>query len=138
MDQIEQLTRLLVEFHERFASWENAVIQDSGLTLPRMHTLEMIGSLGEPRMKELAVKMGVTTGALTVLVDRLVQAGLVERRPDAQDRRSIRVVLTEAGKSHFEAHHRLHRRLTEEIICALSDEEAAQFMTMLEKLIEHF
>jgi DNA-binding MarR family transcriptional regulator len=138
MDQIEQLTRLLVEFHEHFSSWEHAVIQDSGLTLPRVHTLEMIGSLGEPRMKELALKMGVTTGALTVLVDRLVQSGLVERRPDEQDRRSIRVVLTEEGKSHFEAHHRLHRRLTEELAGALTDEETSQFIAMLEKLIEHF
>lgn len=138
MDQKEKMTRLLVEFHERFSSWEHGVIHDTDMTLPRMHTLEMIGSLGEPRMKELAVKMGVTTGALTVLVNRLVESGYVERRQDPEDRRSIRVVLTESGKEHFRAHHDLHLQLTEEMASELNDEEMSTFMDILERLIERF
>lgn len=134
---IEELTSLLIEFYERFSSWEQGVVRESGLTLPQMHTLEIIGAAGELRMKELAGKMGVTTGSLTVLVDRLVRAGLVERRPDEKDRRSIRVGLTGAGYGHFQNHHKLHLQLSQEIDGALTPEEAERFPGMLKKIMAH-
>lgn len=62
MDQTEELTSLLVEFYERFSSWEQGVVRESGITLPQMHTLEVLGVAGDLRMKELAEKLGVTTG----------------------------------------------------------------------------
>ncbi len=138
MENIEELTRLLIEFYERFSSWEQGVVRETGLTLPRMHTLEIIGASGELRMKELAEKMGVTTGSLTVLVDRLVRAGLVERRPDEKDRRSIRVGLTPEGQKHFEGHHKLHLQLSQDIAGALSPEEAERFPDMLKKIMVQF
>jgi DNA-binding MarR family transcriptional regulator len=103
-----------------------------------MHTLEILGSSGNLRMKELAEKMGVTTGSLTVLVDRLVRARLVERRPNELDRRSIQVGLTPEGKKHFALHHNLHTRLSEDIAGALAPEEAAHFLDMLRRIITHF
>lgn len=137
-ERTEAMTRLLVEFYERFSSWEQAVVRESGLTLPQMHTIEIIGALGEPRMKELAGAMGVSTGALTVLVDRLVRAGLVDRLQNPDDRRSIRVSLTEAGRRHYDEHHGLHLHLTRELAGALSHEETAVFMDMLARLNERF
>ncbi|KUG27550.1 transcriptional regulator, marr family [hydrocarbon metagenome] len=138
MDNIEELTRLLIEFYERFSSWEQGVVRETGLTLPQMHTLEIIGATGDLRMKELAEKMGVTTGSLTVLVDRLVRAGLVERKPDEKDRRSIRVGLTPEGQKHFEGHHLLHLQLSQDIAGALTPEEAERFPQMLTKIMAHF
>jgi DNA-binding MarR family transcriptional regulator len=41
----------------------------------------------------------VTSGTMTNRIDRLEQRGLVRREPDAVDRRSIRVILTAAGRS---------------------------------------
>jgi DNA-binding MarR family transcriptional regulator len=103
-----------------------------------MHTLEILGSSGNLRMKELAEKMGVTTGSLTVLVDRLVRARLVERQPNEQDRRSIQVRLTPEGKKHFIEHHNLHTQLSEDIAGALAPAEAALFLDMLRRIIAHF
>jgi len=47
---------------------------------------------------ELAVQTLVTTGGLTLRVDRLQQAGLVERRRDDVDARVVYVTLTDEGK----------------------------------------
>ncbi|WP_454195073.1 MarR family winged helix-turn-helix transcriptional regulator [Nocardia sp. Marseille-Q1738] len=49
------------------------------------------------RMSELAVQTSLSTSGITRLVDRLTRAGLVEREPDPEDRRSAYAVLTEAG-----------------------------------------
>ncbi len=134
----EQLTRLLIEFYEKFSSWEHGVVKESGLSLPQMHTLEILGADGDLRMTELAAKMGITTGSLTVLVDRLERGGFVARKPHETDRRSIRVGLTPEGERLFVEHHKLHAQLTQEILCALSPEEAGPFATMLAKITACF
>jgi DNA-binding MarR family transcriptional regulator len=136
--QTEEFTRLLIEFYERFSSWEQAVVRETGITLQQMHTLEILGSCGNLRMKELAEKMGVTTGSLTVLVDRLERAELVERKPNAEDRRSIRVGLTPAGAKLFEEHHKLHGQLSQDMAGALSPEELDRLLDMLRRLVQHF
>lgn len=136
--QTDEFTRLLIEFYERFSSWEQDVVRGSGITLQQMHTLEILGSCGEMRMKELAEKMSVTTGSLTVLVDRLVRAELVERKANPQDRRSIQVGLTPAGERLFEEHHKLHGQLSQDMAGALSPEELALFMDMLRRVVRRF
>ena len=130
----QNLTRLLIEFYEKFSSWEHGVVKESGLTLPQMHTLEILGTDGDLRMTELAAKMGITTGSLTVLVDRLERGGFVVRKPHETDRRSIRVGLTASGNRLFAEHHNLHEQLTQEILCALAPGEADQFAAMLRRI----
>jgi DNA-binding MarR family transcriptional regulator len=138
MDQIERLAGLLVEFYERFSSWEQGVVKETGITLPQMHTLEILGAAGQLRMKELAEKMGITTGALTVMVDRLVRAGLVARQPNQEDRRSIRVALTPEGEKYFQEHHQLHHQLTHELASALEPGELTALLAIISKLNASF
>ena len=133
----EDLTRLLIEFYEKFSSWEQGVVRETGLTPAQMHTLEILGSCGDLRMKDLAGRLGVTTGSLTVLADRLEEAGFVARRPHESDRRSIVVGLTPEGEKHFREHHALHTRLTQEMTGSLTSEEAALFPEILRKINAH-
>lgn len=48
---------------------------------------------------QLASQTMVTSGTMTNRVDRLTERGLVRRLPDPNDRRGVRVELTEAGKA---------------------------------------
>lgn len=48
--------------------------------------------------KQLASSSLITSGAMTTRLDRLERAGLIERRPDATDRRAVRVLLTADGR----------------------------------------
>ena len=136
MHDLERLSDLIIEFYEKLSSWEQAVVRDSAITLPQMHTLEILGQQSPLRMKELAAKMGVTTGTLTVNVDRLEKQGLVARIPHETDRRSILVALTPAGNELFREHHDHHLHLTRELQAALSPEETAQFASILAKLTQ--
>lgn len=136
MHDLERLSDLLIEFYEKLSSWEQAVVRDTPITLPQMHTLEILGQQSPLRMKELAAKMGVTTGTLTVNVDRLEKQGLVARIPHETDRRSILVALTPAGEELFREHHDHHLHLTRELQAALTPEETAQFASILAKLTQ--
>lgn len=132
------LARQIVEFYEKLSSWEHEVVRGSELTPGQMHAIEIIGHEKSLRMKELAEKLGVTTGTLTVAVDKLERKGLIERRPHETDRRSYRVVLTGAGEEHFASHHEYHVKLTEKITSALSPEELETFGRVLEKVMKQF
>lgn len=55
------------------------------------------------RMKALSQYLMVTGGNVTGLTDELEREGLVRRDPDPDDRRSLRVRLTDEGRAAFEA-----------------------------------
>lgn len=132
------LCLLIVEFFEKLSSWEHCVVRETGLTLPQTHTIEILGAHGPMRMKELAERMGVTTGTLTVLVDRLEQNGMAARAPHPSDRRSYLVELTQAGKATFAEHDAMHRRLTQELTASLTEQETAVMVRCLEKMNARF
>lgn len=129
------LARQLIEFYEKISSWEHEVVKSSSLSPAQMHTIEIIGHAGSLRMKELAGMMGVTTGSLTVMVDRLVRMNLLERQPHASDRRSWLVTLTESGQKLFAEHHQYYLQFTREITSSLTGEEEALFAGLLAKII---
>lgn len=135
---VEALSRLLIEFYEKLSTWEHEVVRGKGLTPPQMHTLEILGARGALRMKELAQYMGITTGTLTLAVDRLEGRGLVRRRPNEQDRRSIMVELTEEGRRYFQEHDALHTRLTQDITQGLDDQELENLLVGLQRLLQDF
>lgn len=135
MTETAKLSHQLIELYERLSSWEQDVVKSSGLSTPQMHTIEIVGHSGSLRMKDLAKKMGVTTGTLTVMIDRLEQQGLLKRTPHETDRRSFLIALTEKGQKLFVEHHQYHLHLTEEITATLSKEEQAQLSSALEKII---
>ncbi|MCA1655610.1 MAG: MarR family transcriptional regulator [Pseudonocardiaceae bacterium] len=61
-----------------------------------LNTLRRIGTAANP--KELANASLITSGAMTARLDRLADAGLVERATDPADRRGVLVTLTDTGE----------------------------------------
>lgn len=88
-------------------------------------------------MKELAKRLGVTTGTLTIGIDKLEKKGLVERRPHQQDRRSWLVGLTPKGREVFEQHHRFHLDYTQEIAAGLSTSEVKTLSELLGRVLNN-
>ncbi len=138
MSSTVQLNNLFTEFYDKFASWEQSVVRDSEYSLAQIHTLEVLGSCGAMKMKDLAVRLGITTGTLTVQVDKLVKASLIERIYSETDRRTILVDLTVKGKEVFEHHNHLHLTFTEELLKGLNEEDERGLIDLLEKVNRNF
>lgn len=133
---LEILSHQLAEFYDKMASWEHSIVKDSGLSPAQMHTVEIIGHNQDMRMKELAERLGVTTGTLTVGVDKLEKLGLVERKPHESDRRSWLIVLTNEGKKMYEQHHKYHQEFTNEISRDLTLEQINNLTEQLSILLK--
>ena len=69
------------------------------LSRPQVRILFYVARIREEvAVKDLAEMLGVTPGAVTQLVDGLVEMDLVRREEDTEDRRIIRIKLTELAK----------------------------------------
>lgn len=69
-----------------------------GLSLGEFGVLEALVDGGPLRAGELQEEARASSGGVTYLVDRLEERGLVERRPDPDDRRARLVELTGRGR----------------------------------------
>jgi DNA-binding MarR family transcriptional regulator len=76
----------------------SAAARGSGLTQTQLSALGVIARLGPIRMTELAEIESVNPTMLSRVVAHLDDAGLVRRRPDAEDRRAALVEVTAAGR----------------------------------------
>lgn len=128
---VETLSNQFAEFYDKISSWEHSIVKESGLSPTQMHTVEVIGHHQNMKMKELAGRLGVTTGTVTVGVDKLEKMGLVERKPHKKDRRSWLIVLTDDGRHMYEQHHKFHQEYTREICSELSNDEVKAFSKLL-------
>lgn len=76
------------------ATFTATVARRLGLAPSDVLALEHLFAEGPLGPAEIAARLGMTTPAVTALVDRLERAGHVERRPHPTDRRRLAVVPT--------------------------------------------
>lgn len=138
MQNLEHLSQLITEFYDKMSSWEQSVVKETGYSLAQVHTIEVLGVHGALRMKELSEKLGITTGTLTVQIEKLVKAELVKRCEHPTDRRAIVVDLTEAGQGIHSQHNQLHLDLVNDLTSGMSSEETQILTACLEKMNRKF
>ncbi|OQB56445.1 MAG: Organic hydroperoxide resistance transcriptional regulator [Bacteroidetes bacterium ADurb.Bin145] len=134
---MDELNETLVEFFDRFTSWESSVVESENMKISDAHAIEILGHYGRMNMKELAGRLGITTGTTTVAVDRLERKGFARRVRAEHDRRSYIIELTEEGTLAYEEHHRHHLNLASEIASILGEEDTQAFISILQKINEH-
>ena len=138
MQNLEHLSQLITEFYDKMSSWEQSVVKETGYSLAQVHTIEVLGVHGALRMKELSEKLGITTGTLTVQIEKLVKAELVKRCEHPTDRRAIVVDLTPAGQAIYTQHNQLHLELVNDLTSGISSEETQVLTACLEKMNRKF
>src|SRR5215216_1808410 len=90
------------------------------------------------RMNELAEQILYSKSGFTRVVDRLEEAGLVQRVRPANDRRSILVVLTDEGRAAMEQARRHHRHAIEQHFSRhLADTDIKALTRAFEKVSAH-
>jgi DNA-binding MarR family transcriptional regulator len=104
------------------------------LTMPQFRALAHLSD-GPLTVSELARRRRVTMAAMGELAQALVERGLIERRPDTQDRRQQQLSLSELGQRRYEAAHALAQAQIADILAArLSPEELAAVRAALPAL----
>jgi DNA-binding MarR family transcriptional regulator len=112
--------------------------QDVGIPLVFFDVLINVGAAPDGRvtMSRLSNDIALTTGGVTRLVDRMVDAGLVERAACPSDRRSIHVVLTTEGRNVLDRAVAAHiDGIDRHLMAHLDDTDRANLATALTKIL---
>ena len=107
------------------------------ITLPRFDLLAQLDRAPNGMtLGELSQRMMVSNGNITGLVDRLVEQGLIRRRPLPNDRRVQIVSLTPEGQREFRAMARVNADWVGEIFDGLTPKDIEALMPLLAKTKE--
>jgi len=106
------------------------------LNLSDLNVLLFLGASGEPQaMSAIAAALSAKLSTAGTIADRLVRAGLVERRRVEDDRRLVLLALTPAGAELHEETVAVQRRHCAAMLDVLSsDEEREQLLELLGKI----
>lgn len=119
---------------------EKAIITDEYLDLTNndMHVIEQIGTGEGDNMSAIAKRLRITVGSLTTSMNSLVRKGYVERYRSEEDRRIVRVRLTDKGVCAYKHHEEYHREMTQAVLDALDEDELPALMKTLDALTMFF
>jgi len=85
-------------------------------------------------MSDLSQQLALTTGGVTRLVDRIVDAGYLRREPAGHDRRVMYAVLTDDGLAAVTAAAEVHAAQLREAFAGFSPRDLERFDALLDRL----
>ena len=140
--------KLLAKLHEAFRfvvnmttviesqKMDTTVIKD--LTLGEVHVLETVAINNNKPMTFIANKQKITVGALTTMINRLVQKGYLVRTRDEMDNRVIRLSITPQTKKILKSHDKFHDDIVGLALDGVTIRDATKVMVMFAEVLENY
>ncbi len=107
-------------------------IKTIGLSIPQGDVLTTLTEREGVSQQELAQRLYVTKGNISGLIDRLVAAGLVERRSLDGDRRSHAIFLTASGRTAAEKALAIQKQFVAETLGCMDESQLQQLNLLLQ------
>lgn len=142
MDKLEikalELNELFLEMVRRFTVRGHLVIQEpeAELSLHECEVLRFLQQRGTCIMRELSEHMGLALSTMTGIVDRMVQKGIVDRERPEEDRRIVKVSLTDLGHRADRWHFDVHLQISRAFLMNLTEQDQDVFLVLMRKVIQ--
>ena len=135
------LNEVLVDTYHNILRVEEKALKKSGrihLSIKEMHLLEAVGKGDEQgrTVSEIADAMNITRPTAPVAINKREKRGYLEKQPDDEDGRTVRITLTRSGKRIDHFHRLYHYNMVTKISESLTDEEKASLFQGIQKLNE--
>lgn len=134
----ELIQRIIVcaqDYDAGILLFKQIVAEALGLHVTDVKCLGLILHKGFATPSELSSHTGLSSGATTFMLDRLERAGLIERRPNPQDRRSAHIVVTKKTTDTVMPLFASVRNAQAVLASSYSKQELELFITFFEKSI---
>jgi DNA-binding MarR family transcriptional regulator len=131
---IDELAGELAADLDRVVGLYRSLSQPSTLSLTAAATLATLERSGPSRLTVLAAREGVTQPAMTQLITRLEDAGLVRRAADPADGRAVIVAITDEGRATLAGRRARRARKLAAILAQLSPDHRAALTAALPAL----
>jgi len=112
-------------FQHRMMAMHATEFTTLDVTMPQAKLLYVVATAGELSMSEIAARLGVTVSTSSGAVERLVELGLLARSDDPNNRRQVRVSVTEMGSTTLGQLRELSGRQLRTLLERVSDQDLA-------------
>jgi len=133
-DSVTKIERLLRHVAFIIKKRGRDILVDFGITSPQFNALLALREQPNMTMGELCEKLFLACSTATDLIDRMEKNGFLERNRDAQDRRVIRLSISEKGQDVIREVLAARRRYVASMLEKLTSEEIEQLAHSLDKL----
>lgn len=124
----------LRDFYAKSQLEVDRLLKAQGISLPRVRLLGFILEKGETRSVDVAEAFSYAPRTVTEALDGLEKAGLIERRPSPEDRRSKLIALTEHGREALALAQPTVQGFVKDVFAALDAGEQEMLANLVEKL----
>lgn len=135
MDTLYEISREISEYE----SIPRQYGTDDEIYMVEAHTINLIGENSGITISELANKTNRTKGAISQMVEKLINKDIVYKEKDSVDQRRVFLNLTEKGKQIFDYHKKLDEKEYSKIIKKLnhySDDQFDIFLQMAQDMLK--
>jgi DNA-binding MarR family transcriptional regulator len=116
--------------------FRNLIGDRLGVNVTDMECLGLLFFKGIATPSELARHTGLSSGATTAMLDRLERSGLIERRPNPEDRRGTLIVLVHSGAEKIGRWFSSVRQAQSELVGGYSEDELLVIADFFEKSVK--
>jgi len=116
--------------------FRNAMSEWAGLNVTDMECLRLLFLKGIATPSELARHTGLTSGATTAMLDRLEKAGLIERRPNPDDRRGTLIAPVKSSSEKVASWFESARKAQDKLISSYSESDLEIIADVFERFAE--
>jgi len=130
----DKMNEVMPVIIKEFARRQADELYKGKITLPQFLILNFLNTQDESKMTDMARFMRVTTAAMTGVVDRLVKYGYALRGFDADDRRIIKIRLSQKGSELIRKINQQRRRMIMRIFGRISETERQGYLKILMRI----
>jgi len=129
------LARLVYLTYARFKNCLDEILREQGLTTEQYLVLVTVKYHKAPvRITDIAQWAERSTNSASMIVDRMVKAGLLRRVRDRSDRRVVNVLITSKGEDALKPANRVTLDLVWQLMAPLSHEDAHTFVGLFKMI----
>ena len=126
------LWRTVYQTYTRFKNGMDQVLSEYGLTMEQYLVLATIKYHDPPmRITDVAGWLERSTNSVTMIVDRMVKAGLLRRVRDRRDRRAVFLIITSKGEKALKPATLAGWEFIQKILSPLSTEDRQALLSLL-------
>lgn len=135
-DVAMEMEKVLRRVSMRIRREGRKVLRDFPITPAQFDVLQVIYFRGEKRMSDISKFLGITKSTTTGLVGRLIEAGFVEKRRSAYDKRSYIIKTSESGRTLID--NVISERISylQNILSGFEGEDVEKLHFLLKQLLE--
>jgi DNA-binding MarR family transcriptional regulator len=133
-----RLFHLMSLAHHRLAKSTDAAFKGLGISAAQLGVLFLLEKKPGAMLKDVSDGLGINASAITALIGRMEDAGLVRRRPSDDDGRAVHMFATADGLAKVAAARPILAKLNARLTADFNEREIATVGRFLAAILERF